>query len=261
VPGADRKRAIRPDAGSGKPGEDAGKDGRAPRAQRSRAGRPARAVLSGRNAVPRTRRPRTEQNLEMLLAGAAALMARRGYDKTSIRDVARETGFSLAGMYYYCRGKEELLHKIQVQTFATLLREQEDLAARSAKAEERLRGLIRNHLSYLTGHANELKVCTFELESLKGSHYREVERLRKGYYGLVASIIGELMGCCPEAARDSAEVRHNTLFVFGMLNWVFMWFDPKRDQPIDDLTRQMCELTLNGVRGTRRARRPAVKPR
>jgi TetR/AcrR family transcriptional regulator, cholesterol catabolism regulator len=211
------------------------------------------------SAIPRVRRAKTEDNLETLLSSAAALMARRGYEKTSIRDVARETGFSLAGMYYYFQGKEELLHKIQAQTFGTLLAEQEELARREGSADEKLGRLVENHLSYLTTHANELKVCTFELESLAGDYYKNVERLRKRYYKLVASLVGDLMGCTQDQARDDADVRHHTLFLFGMLNWVFMWFDPKRDQPTGELGRSMLGLILHGL-PKRKGARTSGKP-
>jgi TetR/AcrR family transcriptional regulator len=204
----------------------------------------------------RVRRAKTEDNLGRLLSGAAAQMARRGFEETSIRDVARETGFSLAGMYYYFKGKEELLYKIQDQTFGTLLREQEKLAAGEGAPEERLRRLVCNHLSYLTKHANELKVCTFELESLQGDYYRRIERLRRRYYKLVAALIGDLVGCPRDRAPGDAEVRHLALFVFGMLNWVFMWFDPRRDRPTEELGSRMVDLLLGGLP---RSRPPASR--
>jgi TetR/AcrR family transcriptional regulator, cholesterol catabolism regulator len=206
---------------------------------------PARAV--------RQRREKTENNLEKLLATAARLMARQGYDQTTIRDVARESGFSLSGMYYYFRGKEELLYKIQDSTFGTLLREQEDLAAREVESPEKLRLMVRNHLSYLATHANELKVCTFELESLQGDYYRNVERLRRRYFKLVAGLVADLMGRSGNGDSAHGEVRHHTLFLFGMLNWAFMWFDPRRDRPIEDLGNRMVDMVLHGL--------PAASPR
>jgi AcrR family transcriptional regulator len=191
--------------------------------------------------------PYAMMNLEKLLAGAAALMARKGYDHTSIRDVGRETGFSVAGMYYYFRGKEELLYKIQDQTFGTLLREQEGLAAQEVEPAEKLRILVCNHLSFLTTHAHELKVCTFELDSLQGDYYRKIERLRKRYFKLVAGLIEELMRQTTNRDPSIDEVRHHALFLFGMLNWTLMWFDPRRDRPIEALGNQMVDLVLHGL--------------
>ena len=206
----------------------------------------ARAGASG--TPPGNPRPSTEEKFERLLAAAAGLMACRGFNQTTMRDVARETGFSLAGMYYYFKSKEELLYKIQQRTFAGLLEMQEGDAEAGASAEHRLRRLIANHLAFFISHSAELKICTFELESLTGEPYEKIEELRKRYFRLTASIIGELKGVEGEASTDPV-VRHHTLFVFGMLNWIFMWYQPERDGPAEELAGEMTAFVLHGLRG------------
>lgn len=195
-------------------------------------------------------RSRTEDKLEKLLTVAAALMAKRGYDQTTIRDVGRETGFSLAGMYYYFKGKEDLLAQIQKRTFASLLEEQEQVVSDGGSPEEQFRRLVRNHLSFFTRHMNELKVCTFELESVNGEPYDEIERIRRRYFRLSADVVGGLVGKKGKKADRERRIRHITLFVFGMLNWVFMWFEEDRDSPVDTLADEMVDLVLAGVGGT-----------
>ena len=195
------------------------------------------------NGAGGRRQDQAERKRAQLLSTAAALMARQGYHRTSIRDVARETGFSLAGMYHYFSSKEELLFQIQHQAFASLLEEQEEVVAAEAAPEEKLRAILQNHLSFFTRHANELKVCTFELQSLTGETYRQVERIRRRYFGLTTSVVAELLG-----KKDDAErVRHLTLFIFGMLNWIFMWFEPGRDAPVDKVGEEMYQLVMNGL--------------
>jgi len=203
--------------------------------------------IKGRNGSQR--RAKTEDNQEKLLQSAAALMARRGFEQTSIREVTRRSGISLAGMYYYFKGKEELLYQIQERTFRGLLREQEELAASPGSPEERLRGLVQNHLSHLGSHPDELKVCTFELESLGGDYSRRIEALRRRYFKLMALLIGELMERPRERIPGDAEVRRHTLFVFGMLNWVFMWFDPRRDGSTAEIGEKIVDFTLHGLPG------------
>ena len=190
---------------------------------------------------------RSAAKLEKLLAAAAALMARQGYGQTTIRDVARETGFSLAGMYYYFKNKEDLLYQIQHRTFSALLAEQEQRAEADGEPEQRLRDLVQNHLSYFVRHFNELKVCTFELQTLQGGRYREIEGLRRRYFQCLARIIGAITGVTGKQAETDPVIRHHTLFVFGMLNWIFMWFDPDRDEPAEKLGDQMVALILNGL--------------
>jgi len=197
-------------------------------------------------AAPRTR---AEDKLEKLLTVAAGLMAKHGYDQTTIRDVGRETGFSLAGMYYYFKGKEDLLAQIQKRTFASLLAEQERVVEDVDEPDEQFRRLVQNHLSFFTRHMNELKVCTYELESVTGEPYDEIERLRRSYFKLTADVIGGIVGRRGMKTDRERRIRHITLFVFGMLNWVFMWYEEDRDDPVDRLADDMVDLVLEGVSG------------
>ncbi len=190
---------------------------------------------------------RSEQKLDRLLSLAAGLMARKGYAQTSIRDVGRETGYSLAGMYYYFKNKEDLLFLIQQRVFASLLAEQEQAVAAGGDGRIKLRRLVMNHLRYFDHHANELKICTFELQSLRGEAYQTIEALRRRYYRCQAQVVGEVMGKSGVQIDADPAVRHNTLFIFGMLNWVFMWFDPSRDGSIEALGEQMLALAMDGL--------------
>ncbi len=191
---------------------------------------------------------RSAAKLEKLLTVAAELMAVQGYDQTSVRDVARETGFSLAGMYYYFQSKEDLLYQIQYRTFDSLLQEQEGISRGEGSAEERLRLFVQNHLSFYTTHFNEMKVCTFELHSLKDERYTTIESLRRKNFKIAMEIVREIVEGSGRPDDGGEVVRHYTLFIFGMLNWIFMWFDPERDAPLEKLSDELVQLALHGLR-------------
>jgi AcrR family transcriptional regulator len=188
-----------------------------------------------------------EQKLERLLAAAAGLMAQQGYSQTSIRDVARESGFSLAGMYYYFESKEDLLYQIQHGTFSRLLAEQELQASAIADPQLRLRSLIGTHLAFFQAHAGEMKVCTYELESLNGEPYEAIESLRRRYYRLTAELVAEILDVSEADRKSVARVRHLTLFIFGALNWVFMWYQPKKDVAVGQLAEEMADFVAGGL--------------
>lgn len=191
--------------------------------------------------------PRTAPKLDKLLTASAGLMARQGFSQTSIRNVASDTGFSLGGMYYYFENKEDLLYQIQHRTFGALLELQEAALKEGGSAEECLRRLVRNHLEYFTEHFNELKVCTFELESLQGTRYAAIAELRRRYYQCLSHVVAEFKGFDANKTADSEQIRHITLFIFGMLNWIFMWFNAERDEPVAALGEEMIDLILNGL--------------
>ena len=205
---------------------------------------------------PKRGRPRlaTQVKVDQLLGTAAALIAEKGYEAASMRDVSRAAGgVSLAGLYHYFASKEDLLYQLQYRTFGALLSGQEQIAAQPGTAEERFRRLVIGHLKFFAGHRNELKACTYELESLSGEPYHAVEGLRRRYYRLMTSVIAELAEGTA-AAPESRESRHAALFIFGMLNWIFMWYDQARHGTVEEIGEEMLDLVLNGLRRSGRGR-------
>lgn len=197
----------------------------------------------------RRRGPRaaTLQKSDTVFATSAALIAEKGFEATSMRDVSHALGVSLAGLYHYFASKEDLLYQIQYRTFAELLERQEANAAAPGTSEERLRRLVIGHLEFFTRHPNELKVCAYELESLGGERYEKTEAIRRRYYQLMSKAIADLRSA-GTSARESRESRHAALFVFGMLNWIFMWYDPTRYGSVEQIGQEMLDLILNGLR-------------
>lgn len=191
-------------------------------------------------------RASTVDKYDNLLAEAAKLMATKGYDDTSMRDVAEATGFSLAGMYYYFDSKEDLLFKIQHNTFTQLVEEQTKASRVSGDPREAIERMVANYLSFFSRHRNELKVCAFEIESLKGDAYERVRDIRHRWYELLAHNVGGAMGATHGTPDELRLVRHHTLFIFGMLNWIFMWFDHKRDDTLQ-LGPELSAMIFEGL--------------
>src|SRR5205809_3396687 len=127
-----------------------------------------------------------DQKLELILRTAARIFAEKSYHSTSMRDISRATGVSLAGRYHYCKSKEELLFLIQDHCFGCV---QERLEQRIRKINdpfEKLRTLIDNHLSFFAANMAEMKVLSHEAESLAGELNERVsakKRSTRGWLG------------------------------------------------------------------------------
>jgi AcrR family transcriptional regulator len=191
---------------------------------------------------------RADDKPAWLIGKAARLMADKGYHSTTMRDVSRATGYSLAGLYHYFSSKEDLLFQLQHRVFGSLLDEQLAVRRRQTEREPRalLRALLHNHLDFYARHRPEMKVCTFELQSLQGDSYEQVEELRRRYFKLMLEALTAVLRA--QGRRVAPDrVRHQVLFVFGALNWIFMWFDPARDAPMEKLGDELCEMVLEGL--------------
>jgi len=201
----------------------------------------------------RLARASTQKKLDELLMKAASLIARKGFEATSMRDLAKAIDASLAGLYHYFSSKEDLLFQLQYRTFGSLLEQQQAVAAEPGTPEERFARLITGHLQFYSRHRNELKACTFELESLTGKPYETVEAIRRRYYRLMTSVVADVIDGPSSNGKETRKSRHATLFIFGMLNWIFMWYEPSRHGTVEQIGQEMRELVLDGLRRGKRS--------
>jgi AcrR family transcriptional regulator len=190
-------------------------------------------------------RPRYDEKLALILRTAAAVFADKGFHRASIRDISRATGISLSGLYYYFGSKDELLFLIQDHCFGTLLDNLEELLATEADPYGRLHRFIENHLRFFASNMREMKVLSHEAESLTGEYRRRVNAKKKRYTDHCMEILAALR---PEGSP--IELRVATFSLFGMLNWLYTWYRPDRDVPVDELAEEMSRLFLRGFLAT-----------
>jgi AcrR family transcriptional regulator len=180
---------------------------------------------------------------ERLLAAAARVFAAHGFAGTSMRDLAKASGMSLAGIYYYVECKEDLLFQIQRGCFEQVSAGARDAVLGGGDAESRLSAFVKHHVQFFTTHMAEMKVLAHEAESLSGDRLTEVRRLKRGYVDLLVDLLEALDGK-NGADRSRRHVAAYTLF--GMMNWIYTWYDPAGPVGADALADHIAALFLNG---------------
>jgi len=200
-------------------------------------------MLRMKNKPQVTRRnSQYQKRLSSILQAASKVIAKEGFEGASVREVAARAKIGLSGIYYYFRNKDELLYLLQRHTFETLI---ESLLLKLEKAktpEERLKAVVENHFKIFAGNMDELKVCVHEIGSLSGQYYQEVLKIRQDYHKLVRSIVAESVG------KSKQKTDLATLYLFGSMNWAYMWYDPKKNKNVDMLSRHLLDLFLSGIK-------------
>ena len=107
-----------------------------------------------------------EKRLSSILKAASKVIAKKGFDGASVRQVATKGKIGLSGLYYYFENKDELLYAIQQHAFSTLVRLLKERLEKAASPEERLKAVIDNHFQFFVANLDEFKVCVHEMESL-----------------------------------------------------------------------------------------------
>src|SRR5256714_7454715 len=187
---------------------------------------------------------RYDQKLEMILRTSARIFAEKSYHSTSMRDISRATGVSLAGLYHYCKSKEELLFLIQDHCFGRVLDRLEERIELVEEPFERLRVLIDNHLSFFAANMAEMKVLSHEAESLEGDLHKHVSTKKEHYAKLARKILRELQEQNGKRARVDLTVA--TYALFGMMNWIYNWYDSSGKLSVNQLVDNITRLFLNG---------------
>jgi AcrR family transcriptional regulator len=207
------------------------------------------------------RRPRTngssppagrfDRRLDQILAHATAVFCEKGYEGASMRDLSRATGMSLAGLYYYFESKEKLLYLIQKHTFSTILSRLRERLEGVVDPEQRVRALIRNHLEYFLSNQQGMKVLAHEDEVLKNSFGEEVRAIKREYYRLCLGLLEDLKRA--EGLEFSGRLA--VLSLFGMMNWIYTWYNPRVDADAGALAREMGDIFVYGIRAAKRRRK------
>ena len=187
---------------------------------------------------------RYDQKLEHILRTSARIFAEKSYHSTSMRDISRATGVSLAGLYHYCKSKEELLFLIQDQCFGRVLERLEERIKRNTDPFEKLRIFIDNHLSFFAANMAEMKVLSHEAESLAGDLHKHVSTKKERYAKLARKILREIEEQEQTSARVDLTIA--TYALFGMMNWIYNWYDPRGKLSVNQLVDNITRLFLAG---------------
>jgi TetR/AcrR family transcriptional regulator, cholesterol catabolism regulator len=187
---------------------------------------------------------RYDQKLEFILRTASRIFAEKGYHPTTMRDISRETNVSLAGLYHYCESKEELLFMIQDNCFGRVLERLEERLQEVDDSVDKLRVFIENHVSFFAANMAEMKVLSHEGESLAGEKYHHVANKKKEYTRRVRQILAEVQR--QKNGKQKLDLTVATYALFGMLNWIYNWYDPHGQLKVNDLTQNVTSLFLGG---------------
>lgn len=184
-----------------------------------------------------------DERLEHLLSTAARVFADQGYHATTMRDLARATGMSLAGMYYYVQGKDELLFFIQERCFQQVLAGANAAVAEGTVPADRVTRFIQHHLGFFASHMSEMKVLSHEAKSLTGPGLDKINRLKRRYVDLLARLIADL----DTDGDGRPDPRIAAYGLFGMMNWIYTWYDPKGPVSPETLADHFAHLFLTGA--------------
>lgn len=168
-----------------------------------------------------------------------------------MRDLSRASGMSLAGLYYYFESKERLLFLIQKHTFSTIVERLKSRLTGVSDPEQKIRIFILNHLEYFLDNPAAMKVLSHEAEALKNGFAVEVAAIKREYYRICVGLLEDVK----RERGLQVSTRIAVLSLFGMMNWIYTWHNPRSDADADGIAREMGSIFLQGVMNSAKARK------
>src|SRR5438128_11352863 len=216
---------------------------------------PATPQVLPRRGVRETERIETrfDRRLAKILTHATNVFYEKGYAGASMRDLSRSSGMSLAGLYYYFESKEKLLYLIQKHTFTTIVERLHERLSQAEDPAERIRVFILNHVEYFLANQKAMKVLSHEDDVLKNGFGSEIRRLKRQYCGICTVLLDDLK----RKKMLTFSTRTAVLSLFGIMNWIYTWYNPRVDGDAAKLAGEMGDIFLRGIRNGKNAKKAA----
>lgn len=191
---------------------------------------------------PRMRGNRPAYTTETLLEVAVTVFTERGYDRTSMEDLATAAGLSKSSIYHHVQGKEELLALALDRALDALFAVLAQPQATTGPAVDRLTQVVRGTVNALI---DELPYVTLLLR-VRGNSPTELAALtrRRRFDQLVATLVHDAQQQGDVAAEVDAATA--TRLIFGMINSLTEWYRPGR-QELLDLPETVVRLVRSGL--------------
>ncbi len=182
----------------------------------------------------------------MKIAGVAAeLFGTKGYLETSMDDIAAAAKVTKGGVYHYFGSKTEILYFI-CSTYVDLdLENLEESLAGIDESVEKIKFIIFRHIEHYATHEYAAKTLLNEAYCLPSKYFKQVKEREKQYLRIVTRVLSEYHG--PRAEKDIVTALAFTLF--GMVNWIYSWYDPRKSLKPKELSNLIFEIFTKGMNG------------
>ena len=178
---------------------------------------------------------------------AADILYSRGFNATSMGDIAETVDLTKGGLYYYIKGKEALLFAIMSFAMSSLESRVLQPVGNLNDNEDKLGKMIAAHVLLALDEPAPMLVLADEDEGLNAQHRAQMRERKAKYSAAFCETIEGVLRKHPELQRDP---RVATEVILSLVGGVVRWFDPAAGIEREEVIRQVQEMGLDAVRGS-----------
>jgi TetR/AcrR family transcriptional regulator, fatty acid metabolism regulator protein len=188
---------------------------------------------------------RMQDRRDSILAAAKDAFAERGFEGTSIADIARGAGVSDGLVYRYFANKRDLLNEVLRAFYERTMVDLEAIAARDASFEARLHDLIHRHLQTFVADVDLCRLFIAEVRTQSDYQNSPVHELNRRYTSILVRIIQA--GVASGEVRDDIDIRLVRDVIFGAIEHRSWAAVNGRPLDVDATARNLVELLRYGL--------------
>jgi AcrR family transcriptional regulator len=191
------------------------------------------------------RRGRTagESTSEEIRSVALDLFYKRGFQATTLRDIAAKVGIQVGSLYNHIASKGDLLFEIMENIMLDLLDDQRKVAE-TPDVVERMRLLVYHHVKFHGERAEEVFVGNSELRSLSRTQRTRVVALRNEYEQMFQN---ELEDGIRQGKFLPVDVQVTAYGILAMTTWVSAWYSPRGRLSLEEISDIYADMVLRGI--------------
>ena len=180
----------------------------------------------------------------LILKVATGLFAEKGFEATSVRKLAAESGLSVPGMFHYFSTKEEILYEIMINFMEDVYKNITEIMKSDKDPVQKLEFLCTYYVQKYTAHQEELIILNSEGKALTTNHRKLFIKKQRIYVEAIEKIINEL------TIKKIAKPMNNVVLTFlfyGMVHWTSTWYDSSGEISPEKLGEIVSEVFLHGI--------------
>jgi AcrR family transcriptional regulator len=191
------------------------------------------------------REKKAAKKKEEILRSAASVLAEKGFQGTTMEDVAANLLMTKGSMYYYFKNKEDLLYQCHQMIMQMSMEKIEEVINSDLPPTQKLKKAVKSHVILTTSEKSMFMMMDKPNQNFSGEYLEDVLLQRKGYEQHFDALI--LEGIEKGDFDPSIDVRTIRLIILGSLNWILQWYKEDGSQTGDEIAEAFANHLIRLV--------------